>query len=540
MYATQHQTKMKKINTLIAVLFLSFSSLIAQNAETGITGRVVDEKNHPVSFATITLFNLTDSSLVKAAYSAEDGSFLINHIPAGTYYLNISFVGYDTYLLTPVAVENNSVSQLNQIAISPFETELGEVVVTTSRPLVEVKPDKTVFNVEGSTNAIGNNALELLRKAPGVVVDNNDRLMLIGKSGVKVYIDGRQSILSGDDLANYLKSLQSTQIDNIEIITQPSSRFEASGNAGIINIRLIRDKSLGTNANISLGYNQAIHGKFNGNVNVNTRSKYLNVFGNYNYNTGEGSDENFFRRTSPGLYTDQSNRGGNTWENHSIRAGLDVAASANSTFGVLFDGFMNKEVHFGTIHTILASSPTAAPSEILEASNNIDTDRDNYNINGNYKFDNKKGTILNIDADYGKYSSKGYSFQPNYYYDANTNQLIDTRIFSANMPTAIDIKTLKLDYEKGLWGGTIGTGFKLALINTDNNYEFFDIVDDIPVVNIDQTNRFDYAENVNAVYANFKRQWEKIGLQFGVRVEQTDSKGELTSLKPQNDETVEQ
>ena len=152
----------------------------------------------------------------------------------------------------------------------------------------------------------------------------------------------------------------------------------------------------------------------------------------------------------------------------------------------------------------------------------------------------KKGTVLNIDADYGKYSSKGYSFQPNYYYDANTNQLIDTRIFSANMPTVIDIKTLKLDYEKGLWGGTIGTGFKLALINTDNNYEFFDIIDDIPVVNVDQTNRFEYAENVNAVYANFKKQWEKIGLQFGVRMEQTDSKGELTSLKPQNDETVEQ
>ena len=531
---------MKNFTTLLVTFFLSAFSLQAQNAETGVKGRIVDENNDPVAFANVTLFNATDSTLAKAGYSEEDGSFLLTHITPGDYFLNISFVGYDLYIVTDVRIESNSITQLNQLAMSPFATELGEVVVTTSRPLVEVKPDKTVFNVEGSSNAIGNNALELLRKAPGVVVDNNDRLMLIGKSGVKVYIDGKQSILSGDDLANYLKSLQSTQIDNIEIITQPSSRYEASGNAGIINIRLIRDRSLGTNANISLGYNQAVHGRFNGNLNFNTRSRFINAFGNYNYNKGESSEENFFERTTADLFTDQANKGGNTWQNHSLRAGLDITASPNSTFGVLFDGFMNEDAWFSNIHTILAPSPTAAPDEFLEASNNIDTDRDNYNINGNYKFDNKKGTVLNIDADYGKYSSKGYSFQPNYYYDANTNQLIDTRIFSANMPTVIDIKTLKLDYEKGLWGGTIGTGFKLALINTDNNYEFFDIIDDIPVVNVDQTNRFEYAENVNAVYANFKKQWEKIGLQFGVRMEQTDSKGELTSLKPQNDETVEQ
>ena len=540
MYATQHQTKMKKINTLIAVLFLSFSSLIAQNAETGITGRVVDEKNHPVSFATITLFNLTDSSLVKAAYSAEDGSFLINHIPAGTYYLNISFVGYDTYLLTPVAVENNSVSQLNQLAMSPFETELGEVVVTTSKPLVEVRPDKTVFNVEGSTNAIGNNALELLRKAPGVVVDNNERIMLAGKSGVKVYIDGRQSILSGDDLANYLKTLQSTQIEAIEVITQPSSRYEAEGNAGIINIRLIKDKSLGTNANLSLGYNQSIHGRFNGNVRVNNRTKKTNVFGNYNYSKGEGSEYNMFTRTTPDLYTDQDNTGGNNFDRHSLRAGIDVTAGKNSTIGLLVDGFTTDEEWTSDIRTNIGPAENQPPTELLLASNTMINARNNFNINGNYRFDNKKGNILNVDIDYGKYSSDGTSYQPNYYYEPVSGALIDTRIFFANMPTDIDIKTLKLDYEKNLFGGTAGAGFKLALVTTDNNYEFYDVIDDERILNIDRTNQFNYKENVNAGYINFNRQWEKIGLQLGVRVEQTASTGELTSLKPQNDETVKQ
>ncbi|MEO5906175.1 MAG: TonB-dependent receptor, partial [Saprospiraceae bacterium] len=531
---------MKKFNTLLTFILMTLSTAFAQSPETGVKGRVVDETHAPITFATLTLFNLTDSVMAKAGYSAEDGSFELTHLQPGKYYLNISFVGYDTYVSAPISVENNSITALAHIQMVPFATVLGEVVVASTKPLVEVKPDKTVFNVEGSVNAIGNNALELLRKAPGVVVDNNDRLMLIGKSGVKVYIDGRQSILTGDDLANYLKSLQSTQIEAIEIITQPSSRYEASGNAGIINIRLIKDKSLGTNANLSLGYNQAIHGKFNGNVSVNNRSKYINVFGKYNYAKGEGSEYNFFERITPDFYTDQENKGGNNWKNHSIRAGLDISASPNSTFGVLLDGFMNEDERSSNIYTVISTSPTAPPTELLEATNLINTDRDNYNINGNYKFDNKKGIVLNIDADYGKYSSTGNSYQPNYYYEPLSGNLIDTRIFSANMPTEIDIKTLKLDYEKALFGGTVGSGFKLALINTDNNYEFFDIIDDEPVLNMDRTNRFDYEENVHAGYVNFNKQWQKIGLQLGVRVEQTDSKGVLTSLKSENNETVNQ
>lgn len=531
---------MKKPILLFYSILISVGSLLAQSAETGISGRLVDENKDPIAFGTITLFNLADSTMAKAGYSAEDGSFSFTHLNSGNYYLNISFVGYDTYISEPIRITQGQMTTTGVIAMSPFATELGEVVVASTKPLVEVKPDKTVFNVEGSINAIGNDALELLRKAPGVVVDNNENLLLVGKSGVKVYIDGRQSILSGEDLANYLKSLQSTQIESIEIITQPGSRFEAAGNAGIINIRLIKDRSLGTNANISLGYNQATHSRVNGNLSINNRSKLMNVFGNINHANGQNSDYSYFTRTLPTLYTDQLNRGKSDWENYSLRAGVDITSSPNSTFGVLFDGFMNTHSLSSRINTTLSPAQGQDPLEILRASNHVENDRDNYNINGNYKYDNKKGTILNIDLDYGSYSSDGSSYQPNFYFDPVNGQQIDERIFSANTPTIIDIKTLRLDYEKNLFGGTVGTGFKLALINTDNTYEFFDIIDNQPVLNIDRTNQFEYEENINAAYVNYNRQWKKIGLQLGVRLEQTDSKGELTSLKPQNDETVKQ
>ena len=530
---------MKYFNILLFSVLFFYSSLQAQNGNTGIQGKVLDENNDPIAFATLTLFNLQDSSMVKAGYTQEDGSFFLTPISSGQYYLNISFVGYDTHIISPVEVTDHTTTSLLPVVMSPFATELGEVVVTTTRPLVEVKPDKTVFNVEGSTNAIGNNALELLRKAPGVVVDNNERLMLVGKSGVKVYIDGRQSILTGDDLANYLKTLQSSQIDAIEVITQPSSRYEAEGNAGIINIRLIKDKSIGTNARLSLNYTQSIHAKYNGNLSLNNRSKKLNLYATYNYSDGEGSEHNMFQRTTPDLFTDQKNQGSNNWLSHSVRAGMDVMSGKNSTIGLLFDGFTNNDEWKSRINTNISSSPSSDPTELLIATNQVNSERDNYNVNGNYKYDNKKGTVLNVDIDYGKYQSDGHSYQPNFYYDPVTNALTDTRIFSANTPTTIDIKTAKLDFEKGLAGGTLGTGFKLALVNTDNNYEFFDIIDDSPILNPDRTNRFEY-EEMSMLLMNYNKQWSKIGLQLGVRMEQTDSKGELTSLKPQNDETVKQ
>ncbi len=536
----EFKTKMKKFTLLLTSLVISVFSALAQNAGTGISCKVVDENNKPLVFATVTLFQVSDSTMAKAGYSLDDGSFEMTHIMPGNYYLNISFVGYDTYFSKPIQVVENNITHLEPVLMAPVAKVLGEVVVAATKPIVEVKPDKTVFNVEGSVNAIGNNALELLRKAPGVVVDNNDRLMLLGKSGVKVYIDGRQSILTGNDLSNYLKTLQSTQIEAIEVITQPSSRYEADGNAGILNIRLIKDKSLGTNANLNLGYNQSTHARFDGNVNFNNRTKWMNLFGNYNFSDGANSNYTHLERTTADQFTFQDNNGISDWKNHSLRAGIDVTSGKNSTFGVLFDGYINKEQNTSLIHTKLSPDIDSPPTELLEGSNEFENDRSNHNINGNYKYDNKSGAILNIDLDYGLFSNDGISYQPNYYYDPLTGELTDTRIFSSNTSTTINIKTLKLDYEKPLFGGTAGAGFKIARINTNNDYKFYNIIDDVPVLDTDRTNEFDYAEKVNAGYLNFNRQWEKFGLQFGVRMEQTDSKGDLTSQKPENEETVKQ
>ncbi len=534
------KTKMKNLLISLLLLVTSVMTLAAQSAETGLRGKIVDENQEPVAFASVVLLQTSDSSMVKAGYSEEDGSFLFADLPAGTYYVSISLVGYDTYRSPSLEVESGHMIAVGQIQLAPFATQLGEIVVASTKPIIEVKPDKTVFNIEGSVNAIGNNALELLRKAPGVVVDNNERLMLIGKSGVKIYIDGKQSVLGGDDLANYLKTIQSAQVESIEIITQPGSKYEAEGNAGIINIRLIRDKSLGTNATLSLEHSQSTHGRSNANLGVNHRTSSLNLFGNANYAHGDNENYNSFERTTPDIFAAQNNKGFNAWNNMSLRAGADLTSGKNATIGILFDGYMNQEDWGSQVLTRISPDPQTPITELLEGFNNIDQSRDNYNFNGNYRFDNRLGTVLNVDVDYGSFSSEGDSYQPNYYYDAVTGELTDTRIFTANTPTQIDISTLKADYERPFWGGSFGAGVKIALIHTDNTYQFFDILDGHPVLNTDRSNQFTYNENINAGYINFSRQWTKVGFQFGLRVEQTDSEGKLTSLNPQNGETVNQ
>jgi len=525
---------------LLAVAILCTNTILsAQSDRTGLRGQVIDEHDEALTFVTVGLFKLSDSTMTKAGYSESDGSFEFTYVTPGTYYLNVTMVGYDVYLSEPVEIRAGEITTVKPIRLEPFVTQLGEVVVTTTRPVVEVKPDKTVFNIEGTINAIGENAIDLLRKAPGVVVDNNDRLMLLGKNGVRVYVDGKQSQLGGDDLANYLRSLQSNQIEAIEIITQPSSRYEADGNAGIINIRLIKDKGLGTNATVSVAHAQAMHGRSNANVNFNNRSRRLNVFGNANYALGANSSYQHFERTTPTSFTFQDSKGKSEWDNGSLRLGADLSVGRNATAGLLLDGYQNAHDYTSTTETYVSDDAQSSPYLLLLGKSANHRSRTNYNVNGNYRYDDKKGTVFNADIDYGSFTSDGDSYQPNYYFDAGTGELQDTRIFTSDAPTTIDIRTLKVDYERPLMKGQLGAGLKLALIDTDNDYRFFDLVDDDPVLNPDISNRFQYEENVNAAYLNYNRSLKKLSFQLGVRAEYTRSTGELLAYKPQGDEVVQ-
>ena len=503
-----------------------------------VSGKVLAD-GEPVPFATIVLYNSTDSTMAKANTTDDDGVFHIQGVPAGQYFLEASYVGYAKFTTEVFELAGKDSRSLGEIALEIASEELDEVVIVSARPIVEVHPDKTVFNVEGSINASGNTALELLRKSPGVVVDNNDNVTLSGKSGVQIYVDGKPLPFGADDLGNYLKSLQSSEIDAIEIITNPSARYDAQGNAGIINIRLKKDKSLGTNGSINLGYRYGELAKYNANGSFNYRNKDMNVFGGYGIYSGDNVNEFALNRQLNGIEYDQQNDMLNSYMSHNFRLGTDFFISKRSTIGFLVNGNLSDNENDGKSVTDIGPIGSV-PESVLTADNERTSDRNNWNFNINYIFRGEDESSWNIDLDHGRYRNDTETYQPNIYSDYNTGQITDERIFTTDQMTDIDVYTFKVDHERNWLGGRFGTGVKLALVNTDNTFDFYDLIDDSPVLNIDRSNNFAYEENVNAGYLSYQRQLkEKWNLMLGLRVEHTHSTGTLTSQKPEDNDIVD-
>ncbi|MEL7530114.1 MAG: TonB-dependent receptor [Bacteroidota bacterium] len=513
-------------------LFALLPMLAMQAQEMGrIQGRVADPAGNPVAFATVIAYANSDSSIVKTGFTTEQGKYILAPLTAGKYFLQIQFAGLATYESESISLASGQVLDIDDIQMQEPEAELDAVQITANKAMVEVQPDKTVFNVAGTANAIGENAYELLRKAPGVIVDNNDNIILMGKSGVRIYIDGKPSPLSVADLASMLKGMQSDQIESIEIITNPSARFDAEGNAGIINIKLKKDQSLGTNGSVSLGYAIGRYSKYNGSVNFNNRSKHVNVFGNYSGYVGRTYSFTDFFRIQSGTNYDQHSDRLNDGLNHNLKFGADVFLSKKSTLGVLVNGFVsNNETNIESI-TAITSNPSDEAISSLVGLNNDTRNNQNLNFNLNYGYKGDDGSTWNLDADYGQFRFESESLQPNYFISPAGNDTLASNIFRTIAPTDIDIYSFKADHERNLAGGKLSAGIKLAFIETDNTFSFFDQVDGMDTLNLNRSNQFIYEENINAAYATYSRQIEKWNLQLGLRAEQTRTLGKLISAQ---------
>ncbi|MFK8010305.1 MAG: outer membrane beta-barrel protein [Saprospiraceae bacterium] len=377
---------------------------------------------------------------------------------------------------------------------------MQEATVTASRVIVEIKPDRTVFNVEGTINSVGSDAISLLRKAPGVTVDNNDNINVLGRAGVLLYIDGKRLPLVGDDLKNYLQNLTAEQIDRIDIITNPGAKYEAEGNAGIIDIRLKKDKSHGANGSISSTYMQGIYPKYNINSSGNYRNKKLNAFAAIGGGKGEGFNKIAFESLQNGLILDETNDFKFDWKYYNVRFGVDFFLGKNHTLGILFNNNGGKNEQ-GLVNRFLikkANTPNLLDSSLVANTESM-RQRSQNTFNVNYRFDNQKGRSLNLDLDYGVFENDSERYQPNRYYDSEGNLLTEI-INLFDTPTDIDIYTFKADYEDNFLGGRLGFGTKLSRVVSDNTFLFFDEINRVPIQNNYRSNIFEYTENVYAAY----------------------------------------
>jgi len=488
-----------------------------------VKGTVKDENGKPVAGATISLLKASDSATIKLATTKENGDYAINPVTPGSYRISVSFVGHEQAYGASFEVEQADV-QVPAITLTRSATAtMKGVTITAKKPMVEVKADKTILNVEGTINAVGNDGLELLRKSPGVMVDREENLSLSGKNGVQVYIDGRPTPLAGKDLSNYLKSLQSAQIESIEIITNPSAKYEAAGNAGIINIKLKKNKTFGTNGSVNAGWNIGTFAKYNSGLTLNHRNGKLNIFGSYNYNRSRSYNYmNMFRETSNDSLFQQNAFMQNRNAFHGFKAGMDYFISKKSTIGIIANGNIGDMRFRSDSRTDIAHRATKNTDKLLIADSRNELDRENVNVNLNYRFADTAGHELNLDADYGYYSMGSNQFQPNLIYNASQTVLLGNETKRMLAPSEIDIYSFKADYEQPFKKGKLGLGGKLSYVNSNNLFTQLDVQ---AADKLETSNKFIYKENINAGYANYNRQLKGLMFQVGLRVEQTVAEG---------------
>lgn len=506
------------------VLFLLFTVLSMNSMAQKITGIVKDENGKPFAGTTVTLLRATDSAAVKFTATRADGLFTFEGLQPGAYLIKTTRVGYESAFTKILALKDADIT-VDDIVSVKANNDLANVVVTAKKPIVEMKADKTILNVEGTINAVGSDALELLRKAPGVMVDKDDNLSVSGKTGVQVYIDGRPTPLSGKDLADFLKSMQSSNVEAIEIITNPSSKYEAAGNAGIINIRLKKNKAFGTNGSVNAGWAIGTYAKYNAGLSLNNRNKKTNLFGNYNFNENKNLNTMQLYRSLFDTVFDQRNTMLNRGTNHSYKVGMDYYASKKSTFGIIVNGIVNDNSMESQSRTPISFEPTKTVIKNLVANNSSVGDRSNININTNYRYVDTSGKELNLDADYAHYDIFSNQMQPNIYFDP-TGQIEQSRIvYNMISPTNIDLYSFKTDYEQPFKKGKLGVGGKISFVNTDNDFQRYNVYSSGKELDKDRSNRFDYKENINALYVNYNRPFKGFLVQAGLRVENTNIVG---------------
>jgi hypothetical protein len=546
---------MKKIipHLIILGLLISRQAFSQQTGATlHVSGRVMDVQNKPVPYATVTLIKATDSSLVKGAITDEAGNYSFSPATSGKYRVSASVIGMVKAFSKPfdLSAAHPTVS-LSGLVLRQTNNQLKEVSVTASKPFIQHEIDKTVVNVENSIVSAGNSAWEILQKSPGITVDNsNNTIRLQGKTGVVIYIDGKPSHLSQEQLANMLKNLNASSIQSIEIMTQPSSKYDAAGNAGIINIVTRKSKEAGFSGSATAGFTQGKYSRENGGLDLNYREGKLNLYGNYNYTHAKWWNDNYITRnfydgTGKTYSTRTEQYGYHTTpaNSHNFKAGADYYLDDKNTIGFMMSGNINTSKG-NRNNTTWFKNPDASLQSTSLTHNTSNGDWTNYTYDLNYqgRFDSS-GRELDVDAAYSRFDNTSLQHYrtDTYYPDGSpfpdTETAPNPNIRKGSLPSLIEIRTAKMDYTLPLKHQTkVEFGAKYSLVTSDNNVQYNKLDNQTQQWAFDSaTNHFKYTENINAAYVNFNRQFKKgWGLQLGLRGEQTISKGHQFT----NDSTV--
>jgi hypothetical protein len=524
---------MKKTLFLLTIALSTLSFVSMGQSTSSVKGKVTDKSNKPAEAATISILLAKDSSAVKIQSSDKSGNFEFLDLSYDRYILMASAVGHEkNYSAAFELTAANASIELPAIQLAALSKEMEAVTIVHRRPFIEQKIDKTVVNVDAAVTNVGATALEVLEKSPGVMVDKDGNISLKGKQSVMVMMDGRPTYLTGEQLASLLKSMPASSIDQIELVTNPSAKYDAAGNSGIINIKTKKNKQKGFNGNLTLNYGQGAYWKTNNSLNLNYRTGKFNFFANGGYSIWNGFQQldinrEFSDASSKELTAifEQTSHMKNENKNYNMKVGADYFLTKKTTLGFVLNGNFSPEKQNGRNTSYMMNAASQTDSIITATSSNEDLWKNkSVNLNMRHQFDST-GKELTADIDYVTYGSNSQQLFVNTTFDPewNTRYVENLR---GRLPIDIDIYSAKLDYTQPLKkGAKMEAGFKTSFVNTDNVADYSNLVNGNWVSDYDKSNNFEYKENIVAGYLNYNRQIKKFGIQAGLRYEHTRYEG---------------
>ncbi len=500
---------------------ISIARSVSDTASVKVT--VTNTQDQPLQSAVVSLYLSKDNSLVKTELTDSRGMAVLSGIPAGQYYCEVSYIGHFNDTTVVFTIDENALQPI-RVRLKQMGDNLQEVVVRTTKPFVQFEKGKVIVNPDASPSNAGTSLMELLEKMPGVTIDQNGNISLKAKPNVLIMVDGKPTYLSGTDLANLLNSMSSSQVDQVELITNPPARYDASGNAGIINIKTKRNKQRGFNGNLNVSYGQGWYPKTNNSFSINYRDEKINAYLNYSVNYNKYYNNLYALRTyfdnagKPIAKLDQSTAFRGHFLNNTLRGGIDFFVSKKTTVGVSLMGSWSER-----------EANNQAYANWLDDKNEIDSSLNTVST-ADYKMKNG-GVTLNLRHNFSAKQELSIDLDGLNYNIQNDQTFVNSFLTSGGrndastgeIPGTLKILTGKTDYSQQLNNGAkLEAGLKVSHIKTDNKalYMYNDGSGWLP--DYGKTNEFLYTENIQAVYTSYDTKWNKFSLQAGIRYENTN------------------
>ncbi|RYE26439.1 MAG: hypothetical protein EOP51_00340 [Sphingobacteriales bacterium] len=521
---TSKTSLMKCITATLTTVLCLYASLL-QAQQININGTVKDGQE-TIAAATVSLLNATDSSWVLSELTDDNGAFILNNVNEGKYLLNVAMVGYDKWLQPITGTKDLSITLMRSTH------QLNEVVIKSTVPTIQSGLGKLTVNFEQAAIPAGNSVLELLRKAPGVMVDGRGNISMNGK-GVLVMVNGKQTYLGGDDLTNYLKSMSAEEVAQFDLMSQPSAKYDAEGNAGIINIKLRKNKKAGVSGNVALSGSNNTYFTTRNSGNLNYRKDKLSLYANGSQLHGTGFMRQHVDRTATDRqtqavtqYTEQSSFQKETFQDINLKIGGDYDLSDKLSVGASVKGIYHpnnqRDVSSNTIYDYANNTITDNNAE-----NQHSFLRKNLNSNAHLSCKPAKDQEISVDIDNLVLTQANYQNLDSKNYNEQGQELNNGLKLRSSFPLDMNVTVGKVDYTGKLdekWN--LEAGVKSSLIKNEAG-SFYDIYkDDVWQNDVSRTNNFIYKENINAAYVSADRQLgKKWQAKAGLRMENANIEG---------------